>query len=68
MGGRGGGPSAFGMGSFRKDCGGGPGRGLMNEPRPPLMPVNLGVQVNTHEHVNWLWVLTGQKVSSKLSL
>lgn len=48
MGGRGRGPSAFGMGGFRKDCGGGPGRGMMNEPRPPLMPVNLGVQVNTH--------------------
>ncbi|KAK3567801.1 hypothetical protein QTP86_026756 [Hemibagrus guttatus] len=40
--GRGGGPPTFGMGGFRKD--GGAGRGRMNEPRPPLMPVNLGMQ------------------------
>lgn len=44
--GRGGGPPAFGMGGFRKD--GGAGRGRVNEPRPPLMPVNLGMQVNTY--------------------
>ncbi|KAK2860867.1 hypothetical protein Q7C36_005033 [Tachysurus vachellii] len=38
----GGGPPAFGLGGFRKD--GGAGRGRMNESRPPLMPVNLGMQ------------------------
>ncbi|MCJ8731961.1 hypothetical protein PDJAM_G00205710 [Pangasius djambal] len=41
-GGRGGGPPAFGMGGFRKDAG--VGRGRMNEPRPPLIPMNLGMQ------------------------
>ncbi|KAG7329665.1 hypothetical protein KOW79_005887 [Hemibagrus wyckioides] len=40
--GRGGGPPACSMGGFRKD--GGAGRGRMNEPRPPLMPVNMGMQ------------------------
>lgn len=44
-GGGGGAPAAFGMGGFRKD--GGAGRGRTNEPRPPLMPVHLGMQVNT---------------------
>ncbi|XP_060784552.1 RNA-binding protein 33 isoform X2 [Neoarius graeffei] len=36
---RGGGSPAFAMGGFRRD--GGAGRGRMNEPRPPLMPMNL---------------------------
>ncbi|KAI5103788.1 RNA-binding protein 33 isoform X2 [Silurus meridionalis] len=36
-----GGPHMFGMGGFRKDAG---GRGRMNESRPPLMPVGLGMR------------------------
>lgn len=46
MGGRGGGggPPPFGMGGFRRD--GGAGRGRTSEPRPPLIPMNLGMQVN----------------------
>ncbi|KAM9501584.1 RNA-binding protein 33 isoform 2-T2 [Clarias gariepinus] len=42
-GGRGrGGPPSFGMGGFRKD--GCAGQGRMNESRPPLIPMNMGMQ------------------------